>query len=508
MHIKGNTSAMSFNARVTHVSHRQNDPPRRGIIRPLPQRGRMRIPGLGTLTGRLLANFQSYKTFFRWPLSGKLLSALIVTAFCAGLISSLIAIWRGSIETSDTPGYYVFVPIGSGDSMVAGLLNLLAMTCLLTTGLVAFFQGAFLLLGLGRLLILGIYTMVALYWLATGFLSMRIPDLLLSSNSPIVWFLLFGVFAGTQPKVFRHLSSIAAAVAWLIFIPMLWSVASLQSYGRFRGQNPQVMYLAITLWFSIYHLLATPAQSGFLSNARSIPLLACFVVAIFNQGRGWAVICILGFFLYIIRPIIIRRMANPIQGVMGKLAFAGIGMVIACIVLQAFFPSAIEGLINRLDEDTRSEQYQIFFSQLDPWSLLPGKGPSAGYLYNGNSDYGYIDNQLLWMAWKGGSVILSGYALFVLAPGWRLMWRPRNEKEYAAACTLFLWSLAVGGVSTFLNINYNVQNFFVVLLAGYCLAASRQRKIAHSIMLADTGGRRFANLREIDRPDRSGKPSL
>ncbi|MEI6052923.1 MAG: hypothetical protein WCQ44_09500, partial [Opitutaceae bacterium] len=118
-------------------------------------------------------------------------------------------------------------------------------------------------------------------------------------------------------------------------------------------------------------------------------------------------------------------------------------------------------------EDTRSDQYAQFFSQLGVFDLLIGKGPEGYYLWDG-SPYGYFDNQYVWMLLKGGFFIAFGYTALVIVPGFRLFFRARNERDYAAAGTLILWSLGLAGLSTYLSIDFSTQNYFIVLLAGYC----------------------------------------
>jgi hypothetical protein len=74
------------------------------------------------------------------------------------------------------------------------------------------------------------------------------------------------------------------------------------------------------------------------------------------------------------------------------------------------------------------------------------------------------------MLFRAGLPITIGYIALVLLPGWRLLFRARNSLDYAAACVIVLWTLALGGLSTYQNISFEPDSYFVLYLAGYCHA--------------------------------------
>ncbi len=410
--------------------------------------------------------------------SGSILSLLLL-ALALSIAAQVLQIRLGSIGTSVLrPGMYDFEAYAS---KIVTLLRLACIGCALAGGLLTCLQGGVSSYGLGTRLVIGIYALAAGAWILIGIFTMPIRDFLTGDTSPMIWLLCLLVFAGAQREVWSRLPTVAGVVAWLLVPLMLDSLIKVKHYGRFYGGNPQVMYLSLGLWFAQYHLLATPGTSLFRTSIRAVPLLACSVVAVFNQGRGWIIQCVLALVLLAARPLALRQ-----AGAGAKLARdILLGFVLAVVVsvlLLRFYPLAVEGLLDRVTQDTRSDQYREFFSQVGLLELVPGKGPLATYRLDvgGNLEYSSFDNQFIVMAFEGGLSIVLGYTALVILPGFRLLLRGRNERQYAAGATLVLWGLALAGLSTFNGVKFTASNLFICLLAGY----------AHASLAAGRGGRR------------------
>ena len=391
------------------------------------------------------------------------LLAMVVFALCAAALAVLVEITKGTVIMIADSEMWAFAPFCPRYAL---LLRFLGITSVLAAGFLAFLQSGIGWLGGRTRLVVGLYFMAACFWFLVGFRSFTKFDLVTEINSPLVWFLCLGVAAGTRQVVSRQLGRIAGIAVWLIFPLMLYSLTKIPHYGRFVRVNPQVMYLSLLVWFAAYHLLSTPGTAWLPRAVRVIPLLACLLVAAFNQGRGWILQCLLVFLLLLARPLFLHE-AKAVPKLLKNGILAVLAMLAAFYLLVQFQPAAIQGLIGRATEDTRTDQYRQFFSQMGVFDLLVGKGPEGSYLWNG-SPYGYFDNQFIWMLLKGGFLICLGYTILIIVPGFRLFFRARNERDYAAAATLILWSLALAGLSTYNAIGFFAQNYFVMLLAGYC----------------------------------------
>ena len=394
-----------------------------------------------------------------------IIRSLILLALCSATIAVLLNITLGTVELTageESPKFHGFY------SRFVTLCQLVGIASVLTAGFLACFQRGVGWLGISSRLVMGLYAVAACFWFVIGLGRMGRDEILTEPDSALTWFLCLGVAAGTRQGVWRQLGRIAGIAAWLLLPWMLYSLTMLKNYGRYDGVNPQVMYLSLVLWFACYYLLSTPGAAWLPRAARSIPLLGCFFVAVFNQGRGWTIQCILVFLLLAARPLFLRE-AKAASNLLKTGVVAVLALATVFFLLLLFHPLAIKGWIARASEDTRTGQYKEFFSQVQVADLITGKGPGAGYAFDDRfSNYRSFDNQFIWMLFKGGFLIALGYTVLVIFPGFRLFFRARNERDYAAASTLILWSLGLAGLSTYLNIGFSTQNYFIIVLAGYC----------------------------------------
>lgn len=411
---------------------------------------------------------------------------LLGLAVVASTAVALLEIGKGSVVSSDqVRDNLMFV---SYQSKYLSLLRLLSIASFLGAGFFGFVQGgARWMTGAARA-ILVLYLFTACVWVIVGLNTMTLRNFLLQLNSPLIWFLPVGLFIGMKPGLSQPLRIMANAMAWLLTPAMLYFTFHIKAYGRFDGHNPQVMCLSLVLWFATYQLLASPKDSLPAIALRALPVAACALVAVYNQGRSWLLLCVLALLLMTFRPLFLRE-RRAILKVSSILIFAAAVFAGLWFLLQQNYPLAVEGLLRRLTADTRSEQYRLFFAQFGLVDLLVGKGPEAVYRSSfGRLSYSYFDNQFLWMAFKGGSVIALGYAFLVVLPGLRLLFAARDESDYAAAGTLVLWGLALAGLSTFNAVSFSAQNFFMVVLAGYCHV-----RLAWPGAISRAFGRRYAS---------------
>lgn len=83
------------------------------------------------------------------------------------------------------------------------------------------------------------------------------------------------------------------------------------------------------------------------------------------------------------------------------------------LVLSLNFENLINSLLGRVGEDTRSGQYEQFFSQVKMTSLIFGNGMNATYKFNGQK-YSYFDNQIIFTSFHYGIVSFFVLAIFLL----------------------------------------------------------------------------------------------
>lgn len=81
-----------------------------------------------------------------------------------------------------------------------------------------------------------------------------------------------------------------------------------------------------------------------------------------------------------------------------------VAVIGAVLVASMVFPDALSTFADRIGEDSRSGQYDTFFSQVDPLSLVLGNGSTAGYVYGTQTNYLFFDNQFMFLMFHYGII--------------------------------------------------------------------------------------------------------
>ena len=156
-------------------------------------------------------------------------------------------------------------------------------------------------------------------------------------------------------------------------------------------------------------------------------------------------------------------------------------MFLSLIIL--LFPNITGALFNRIGEDTRSGQYEIFFSQVSPLSLLWGNGINAGYSFLGNSNYKYFDNQFIYMMFHYGMIPIL-CMIGVISDLFRKIKRSnlnKDEKAFIFGCRLMsiFFLAALGGLSVYYKLGWNLNTLLVFIFIGRAHKMVKEsRKIA------------------------------
>ena len=315
---------------------------------------------------------------------------------------------------------------------------------------------------------LAIWTLVAVSVVWTVITYPKIPnrEMFVSPTGTYLWLMPLTVALGMR----RQLWSLLYPVLWVQLAVTaalaLYSLLSFPSYARFTGVSPQVLYLNAMLWPAVFLPLRSLEREQAFAIGRLLPLIVCLMLAIFIQGRGWTLLCLIGLGLYFhrLRQTDDRWMA----AMMTALGIAVIGGV-AFLLLSRNLGPAFEGLLGRIGEETRIGQYQQFFSQIDIGNLIPGLGPHASYRMEDETEYQFFDNQYIWILFIGGLPALAAYGILILRPAGQIGLNPyHRSSRQAAAQTILLWALAMAGISTFMNVAVDFPNLMIALLAGRC----------------------------------------
>lgn len=186
-----------------------------------------------------------------------------------------------------------------------------------------------------------------------------------------------------------------------------------------------------------------------------IGILAC-ITALMLATRSW-----------LIQPMLVMLvatfMAKGIDKVFKRTVIVIFATGTALLALSLIYPEVLDSFLNRIGEDTRSNQYDIFYSQVEPASLIFGNGISAGYRYGTNSNYPFFDNQIIYLMFHFG-VLAVVPLLYVLL---RCLFGSSKNSQCKFVALFYL--MAILGLSTYYSYTINVGVVLLFSSFGFAL---------------------------------------
>jgi len=374
---------------------------------------------------------------------------------------------------------------GSEDSVILISESSAAYYVANAAGLASFFLAGALALTARNRQIVGYPVRAAFYvigatsilWLAASYSPRELlTSKPLGATGPFIWLSLVVVFAGIDVRVWRYVGGAARIIAFLTGALAARALLAETSYEPFHGFSKYIGYAILLTWFGGWTII-----SGATSRGRRLAINCLLYVimlwnAVYSQSRSWLIITLLIGLIAArarFRSQSHRQRVATAMVVLGMLAGISVGV---WTLRPESTGTALDRLIGRAADDTRSGQYVDFFEDVSPSELILGRGPNGTWYWPDVGPYQYFDNGFLWMLFVGGLPILIPYVLIVVVPGLRAFRaKPRGE-DAAAVALVLIWALALTGFSTFALPSLTAPPLFVSLLVGRCYALLADRR--------------------------------
>lgn len=401
-------------------------------------------------------------------------------------IGTLILSWLSSVvmlETSiPTMTIYGKIALISNKPILQYLLYALSLFCLLAAGGIGLHKCLARKEAHSLQLAYFCLFLTAGIWTLIGFTPDEIfSKSILIHTGPFPWLACILVFAGYQlqrwDRVHMTLLAMSIATICLGFRSMvIWQETEINPLGI----SKHLYYGIFVFWLGGLSYVLAPEQKGFRFYLYRAPLWVAFILFLASQKRSLIIdsilLIMLASFMEIrgqsgSRGIFLEKMMKAF----GKISISIIVLVI--IALCTISHDALEKLYERRFEDTRSGQFVIFFEQIAPESLILGNGPKASYRFGFDQEYQSLDNGYLWLLFIGGLPVLLPYLYMVVYPGCRCLFRKLSAFDSGGAILLFIWALAIGGLSVFCVPSLFVYHYVILLLAGKCHRALHTREV-------------------------------
>lgn len=310
-----------------------------------------------------------------------------------------------------------------------------------------------------------IYSVIELFGQGTSPL-----DALFGSASTIVFLIPLFFVLGFDSDFLRTIRRIAPWLALLYLSLAAWSVLNFYAtcgWGSKIGWYPAREFFASAICFCWFTGLGCFGDGRMNSYAFKITLASALaVLGILLLVRSWVIQAL----LLAIAVTIIQQDGSKTTR---RVVLVGMGAVAVFVIVSIAFPTVLESFIGRAGEDTRSGQYDTFFSQVDPSSLIFGNGYSASYVYGDNQNYTQFDNQFIYTAFHYGIIPTLVYLLVVLtaiASGWG--GRHRSPQAIGASIAGTLHLAATVGLSTYFSYTISPGIVFLFALLGEAMNES------------------------------------
>jgi hypothetical protein len=396
----------------------------------------------------------------------------IVSSWCAAVLvahSTDVVPPTTFVEPRSKPFiYYIFHALGIASVLSAGALAAL--------------KGGFKKLGAGTLMAFWVLVITAVTW---ALIAYDLEDYLswaaLGATGPVVWLSCVLIFAGMERALWKDLEQVIRILAYLTAVLALVSIVRNYNYLTERWLSAPVQYMVLLMWIGGWTFITSWECSGWRLYVRYFPFVVFILATVATQTRSWFLMSI---FLIITRMLINRSAGKTGRVTPKMLAAAGAFLSLSLFLALIFQDSLLDAyarFAQRATENSRTEQYVVFFSQKTVNDLILGGGPTATWNFGWGEEfenYQNFDNTYLWMAFLGGIPLMLSYTTIIIVPGIRAALSGVKKNDAAAASLLILWGLASTGFSTYANPSLTPFSYFLCLLAGRCLIFLEERRAA------------------------------
>lgn len=306
-----------------------------------------------------------------------------------------------------------------------------------------------------------------LFWLLSDVFEYPIRSILaITTINPFTFFILIAAYAGMNPKTWDLVLRLCRIIApILILLSAAYTVHFFMVYGaRPISNSPQIMYLSAGFWpLAVWALCNDTVKKDVLTVVLMIIALFCSVL---YNSRGWVIQCILLIVIYFIFKNKKHSAFKPLAIMASIFVLVGVAYFLA----MRFVPDRITSLLWKFNMgfSSRQWQYDSLFSQYSFSDILFGKGSFATYETEEYGRFMYFDNAFMNIILKYGILPSVLFLIAILHPMLSLLFSHRSFYSKGPAIILFLFFLAIMGVSVFCTVSIDLKFFIISILMGRC----------------------------------------
>ena len=315
-----------------------------------------------------------------------------------------------------------------------------------------------------------LFLFAVVFWTILSVASSGFRSVIETYGSPIAYMAILGIYVGADEESWRIVKKIAPIFA-VIYLVMAYfpyqEMKSMMELQNVAGNNPITVFMITAFWWVALSVIEIGNKSVYYKLFMLLLIAVCAFLAFSLTLRSWVIQSLL---LLIVTMWQISR---------SKLVRVVVVAVVAVFLVNSVdrlwrsnqVADEVESFDEKMMEDTRSNQYREFFDQVSLLQLFTGQGMEAGYMSTeGGLNYKYIDNQYLYSLFHYGALLTLPWLCF-----WLIALFKRKEGtvkiagERSSMFIVFMWLMALGGLSVYNAVTINPQNFVIALIAGRSL---------------------------------------
>lgn len=288
------------------------------------------------------------------------------------------------------------------------------------------------------------------------------------STGFMVWLSTILVFSAVDPKAMRMIERKLPIIVYVTLAIFILGIL-FNEYVRIPGASKELRLYLILWWFAAWFFLHERRNTFFWVMMRQVPYMILLLGSLYIQSRSWllltlALIVLRRMYIVDIYSPRMKVFMNIVNAIIAMIGFLGMVLFFGDILIEAS-----NGFIDRIFEDSRSNQYQYFFESVSPSDLILGLGPEATWYWPGRGEYQFFDNGVLWMLFIGGMPIAFSYLYFIITPGFLAVRRLNYSKNDLSVATLIvLYLLMLLGLATYTSPSVSIQSFIMYMFVGNC----------------------------------------
>ncbi|MFB3164790.1 hypothetical protein ABLO26_25865 [Neobacillus sp. 179-J 1A1 HS] len=327
--------------------------------------------------------------------------------------------------------------------------------------------------GLGMFLIITSCLVWSLFWSIHAYFEGVSPArLIFLTGSPLVFLYVLYFWLGMQEnfyKVFSRCCKIVAPVALILTLYYEFDFATQYGFSTRATASPIYIWFQIGLFASVYTLFSDNNQKN--KWYEWICVILAGWAGVLTGSRSYLILSMIFIYFFLS-----KRFGKKPFSIKAILVFTFV-LVVLIISMEGLFVDTYNLYLSRLNEDTRTGQYNTFLDQVSLGNLLIGGGILASYSYAGISNYVYFDNQIILLMFRYGVVGVILYEYVIL----KTMFSSMGSDKSQLWIILLLWELALFGLSVYFPIDTGLMHVIVLVAAGRIHTLNLKRKMKISL---------------------------